>query len=636
MSITAVLALTSFAVQAGNAWANKKNSEKIMELQRKYQKEALEKNFEESKYLFNQMKEARMQMMEEERIERIRLMRNMHTDNLKSIAYINGLETWPLQIMPLVMKDDDLFGIENTSEESFTPINIIIGPGSDREFQTKIWKKVEGKLAERFVKFWSLNSNHPVIFYEDAWKNEREVADGIQFSNIHACIPNVPTLVFSPHISSEGLCISMSHWCITDIDPEKSYVKNIELTLPTTLHKYAKEDDYSTIDSDLLAEEISDILESTIGYIVDQYMWYKYNINPICPQYLNSRYNLNDASRAAFYHSYANMLSESLNSPHFDVVQDIPVILDYCHMIDSFGKGNLAIEITSCKFLGKKEQDKNVFESKVLLPSYRLCELTPFVTYVDKYHDSLSISKEFNEELKYSLALETAYQKSMEKILTDGTMSSGEKVLESIDCTRPLEKAYEAIDRANESIRIEMLERCARETEEGEDLRNWIRPKYRTRITAAYENMADVLVFGTERCCKEYNEKVICDAIDSVWDSAKEVYDFDSIDEECEAKQHCISRLKEFAGYLTNKVPKEFWKEGKIKDDTTVCLYDFCDVVLRAWVKYVFLGVDEINTSISDAQQEAIDESMKNVRNSLNILVKEYINSTYKNNNNDA
>lgn len=114
------------------------------------------------------------------------------------------------------------------------------------------------------------------------------------------------------------------------------------------------------------------------------------------------------------------------------------------------------------------------------------------------------------------------------------------------------------------------------------------------------------------------------------------MYDFDSIDEECEAKQHCISRLKEFAGYLTNKVSKEFWKEGKIKDDTTACLYDFCDVVLRAWVKYVFLGVDEINTSISDAQQEAIDESMKNVRNSLNILVKEYINSTYQNNNNAA
>ena len=160
----ATIGAVSFGIQAYNAWRNEKNAKTIQEKQEAYQRAVMEKNFEVAMEQFHAMADARRQIIEEERIERKNVMQEMHKQNLQTIAELASLEKWPLAVMPLVIRDDNLFGYETDDVESIVPINVIMGPCRDRNFQNKIWKVVEDELSIRFAKSWNKASSHPVLF----------------------------------------------------------------------------------------------------------------------------------------------------------------------------------------------------------------------------------------------------------------------------------------------------------------------------------------------------------------------------------------------------------------------------------------------------------------------------------------
>ena len=58
-------------------------------------------------------------------------MQEMHLQNLRTIAELSSLDKWPLAVMPLVMRDDNLFGNMTDDTESIVPINVIMGPCRD-------------------------------------------------------------------------------------------------------------------------------------------------------------------------------------------------------------------------------------------------------------------------------------------------------------------------------------------------------------------------------------------------------------------------------------------------------------------------------------------------------------------------
>ena len=329
----ATIGAVSFGIQVYNSWRNEKNAKAIQASQEAYQRAAMEQNFQVAMEQFRAMSEARKQIIGEEHQERTALMQEMHQQNLRTIAELSSLDKWPLAVMPLVMRDDNLFGNMTDGTESIVPINVIMGPCRDKNFQSSIWKSVEDELSIRFTKSWNNASRHPILFYQDAWKDEKDPADSAQCANIHASTQNVPTIIFSPVMTRRGLQIEMTHWCVTGMDVNKSYCREVRLSLDGVSHQYQQHDNYDDVDKEQLVAELVDILESIIGYMDDQYMWCRYNVVPLLPQMIVLRYDVALETIASMYEQYVAMLESSLSNSQLQIAMDLDAVLTYLSLI---------------------------------------------------------------------------------------------------------------------------------------------------------------------------------------------------------------------------------------------------------------------------------------------------------------
>lgn len=120
------------------------------------------------------------------------------------------------------------------------------------------------------------------------------------------------------------------------MDVNKSYCREIRLSLDGISYQYKQNDTYNDIDTEFLTSELVDVLESIIGYMYDQYMWCRYSVVPILPQLLSMRYDIEDKTINALYSQYIAMLQSSMSNSQIQVVMD----LDSVHQ---FGKSDKAL-----------------------------------------------------------------------------------------------------------------------------------------------------------------------------------------------------------------------------------------------------------------------------------------------------
>ena len=112
---------------------------------------------------------------------------------------------------------------------------------------------------------------------------------------------------------------------ITGMDVNKSYCREIRLSLDGISYQYKQNDTYNDIDTEFLTSELVDVLESIIGYMYDQYMWCRYSVVPILPQLLSMRYDIEDKTINALYSQYIAMLQNSMSNSQIQVVMEIPL-----------------------------------------------------------------------------------------------------------------------------------------------------------------------------------------------------------------------------------------------------------------------------------------------------------------------
>ncbi len=384
----AVFGSIAFAVQGLNAWHNKKNAKKLQELQELYESEVQKKMSALAKEQFEKLCKAKREIAEEEYNAQIKLLEDLHQENLRSIEYLASLDKWPLAVMPLVMRNDSLFfntqAIDtNKNRNDIVPISIILGPCRDKAFQSAIWRKVEEQLAQHFCSYWGIMSSHPIIFYQDAWKNEMDPADGSSFADIHAKIKNVPTIIISPILTrANSLQLEISHWCIKGLDTEESYVNETRISLPEGSHVYKREANYNDEDIPSLVNELCNYIESLIGFMSDQYMWLRYHEAPLLPTLVQKGVIICDESeRNNLYKFSFDMLAMSLNTGDVNALTEIDCILKYCESIDIPLKRNDGFLSLIKKITLSPEDDdinhqiNNIidFNSKFFLSLYKYC-----------------------------------------------------------------------------------------------------------------------------------------------------------------------------------------------------------------------------------------------------------------------
>lgn len=623
----ATIGAVSFGIQVYNSWRNEKNAKAIQSSQEAYQRAAMEQNFQVAMEQFRAMSEARKQIIGEEHQERTALMQEMHQQNLRTIAELSSLDKWPLAVMPLVMRDDNLFGNMTDDTESIVPINVIMGPCRDKNFQSSIWKSVEDELSIRFTKSWNNASRHPILFYQDAWKDEKDPADSAQCANIHASTQNVPTIIFSPVMTRRGLQIEMTHWCVTGMDANKSYCREVRLSLDGVTHQYQQHDNYDDVDKEQLVAELVDILESIIGYMDDQYMWCRYNVVPLLPQMIVLRYDVALETIASMYEQYVAMLESSLSNSQLQIAMDLDAVLTYCAVIDQFGQSNKAFNVVCKEFLG----ENTLVDPKNGLPSYEIEKLVMFLRYIKRHQASLSVTKEFVDGLHYSISAESLYRKCVEQLHEDGRIFSCNEAHRFIMEEPFVDAAKELL--ASESLDIcdNLIERCRQETDENTDRRNWVRPMFKEQVFEAFEKKVAEILIEIGNSSRLYKDRTIEDVLSQTFGTQQqdELLRLELENEIEEAIEQCRERLTEYIHSKGTTVSTDFWKESYIKESVEKRVLEYCNTSLTKWIDYIMFREDIIHESIPEAAQELIASRMNDLCQMLEKIADDYIIMNY-------
>ena len=623
----ATIGAVSFGIQVYNSWRNEKNAKAIQASQEAYQRAAMEQNFQVAMEQFRAMSEARKQIIGEEHQERTALMQEMHQQNLRTIAELSSLDKWPLAVMPLVMRDDNLFGNMTDDTESIVPINVIMGPCRDKNFQSSIWKSVEDELSIRFTKSWNNASRHPILFYQDAWKDEKDPADSAQCANIHASTQNVPTIIFSPVMTRRGLQIEMTHWCVTGMDANKSYCREVRLSLDGVSHQYQQHDNYDDVDKEQLVAELVDILESIIGYMDDQYMWCRYNVVPLLPQMIVLRYDVALETIASMYEQYVAMLESSLSNSQLQIAMDLDAVLTYSAVIDQFGQSNKAFNVVCKEFLG----ENTLVDPKNGLPSYEIEKLVMFLRYIKRHQASLSVTKEFVDGLHYSISAESLYRKCVEQLHEDGRIFSCNEAHRFIMEEPFVDAAKELL--ASESLEIcdNLIERCRQETDENTDRRNWVRPMFKEQVFEAFERKVAEILIEIGNSSRLYKDRTIEDVLSQTFGTQQqdELLRLELENEIQEAIEQCRERLTEYIHSKGTTVSTDFWKESYIKESVEKRVLEYCNTSLTKWIDYIMFREDIIHESIPEAAQELIASRMNDLCQMLEKIADDYIIMNY-------
>ena len=623
----ATIGAVSFGIQVYNSWRNEKNAKAIQASQEAYQRAAMEQNFRVAMEQFRAMSEVRKQIISEEHQERTAMMQEMHQQNLRTIAELSSLDKWPLAVMPLVMRDDNLFGNMTDDTESIVPINVIMGPCRDKNFQSSIWKSVEDELSIRFTKSWNNASRHPILFYQDAWKDEKDPADSAQCANIHASSQNVPAIIFSPVMTRRGLQIEMTHWCVTGMDANKSYCREVRLSLDGVSHQYQQHDNYDDVDKEQLVAELVDILESIIGYMDDQYMWCRYNVVPLLPQMIVLRYDVALETIASMYEQYVAMLESSLSNSQLQIAMDLDAVLTYCAVIDQFGQSNKAFNVVCKEFLG----ENILADPKNGLPSYEIEKLVMFLRYIKRHQASLSVTKEFVDGLHYSISAESLYRKCVEQLHEDGRIFSCNEAHRFIMEEPFVDAAKELL--ASESLEIcdNLIERCRQETDENTDRRNWVRPMFKEQVFEAFERKVAEILIEIRNSSRLYKDRQIENVLSLTLGTQQqdELLRLESENEIQEAIDQCRGRLTEYILSKGTTISTNFWKESYIKESVEKRVLEYCNTSLTKWIDYIMFREDVIHESIPVAAQELIASRMNDLCQMLEKIADDYIIMNY-------
>lgn len=265
-----------------NNWRNNKQSHKLQEKQQEFARAAAERNKQRMWQLMREGQELALEMERETHENRLEDIRNDFDRILHRLAYIETIKTWPLKVLPIVMKNQSLGSLTATADENIA-MHCILTPSNCTQFNKYILPTLEEKLADFCNLHWSTLSSHPILFYSGAWKTGT-IPTGVEVSQLKTNLRNLPTLLITPFFKPEGgILFQINAWGIgveleTEIEcAEFSYAESYKQGID-----YLQEEDMK----ERTTEEFVPYLQCLIGYIADQYFWTNHNESPLLPTLL--------------------------------------------------------------------------------------------------------------------------------------------------------------------------------------------------------------------------------------------------------------------------------------------------------------------------------------------------------------
>lgn len=224
-------------------------------------------------------------------IDRIEQIQSSFNNSIELLAYSGALENFPLLVPPFIMKRETipmLYGYVNEKSDNSIPFHCILTNCTDSSFNAKIFKELEENLSQYLCKYWNVASNHPVIFYQNAWRDTTKDARRY-LSNLRYELASIPTIVISPIVDEEGLWFLCNIWGITPGDNNGYIEKTIKPQLSIDIKPNMS---YSNDDCQLIINELSSLLSTFVSYVADQYFWLYYGTPPLYLKILHNNVEL--------------------------------------------------------------------------------------------------------------------------------------------------------------------------------------------------------------------------------------------------------------------------------------------------------------------------------------------------------
>ena len=280
------LSIALMAVNVGasvfNNWRNNKQSHKLQEKQQEFARAAAERNKQRMWQLMREGQELALEMERETHKNRLEDIRNDFDRILHRLAYAQAINTWPLKVLPIVMKNQSLGSLTATADENIA-MHCILTPSNCVQFNKYILPIIEERLADFCNLHWSTLSSHPILFYSGAWKTGT-IPTGVEVSQLKTNLNNLPTLLITPFFKPEGgITFQINAWGIgVELETE------IECADFSYAESYKSGIDYQTEEDikERTIEEFVPYLQCLIGYIADQYFWTNHNEPPLLPTLL--------------------------------------------------------------------------------------------------------------------------------------------------------------------------------------------------------------------------------------------------------------------------------------------------------------------------------------------------------------
>lgn len=435
---TITMMLANVSLQIYNNWCSCRQNEIIRRKREEFEQAAHERNTQRMWQIMREGQALTLELEEQKHKQRIEDLQGEVDNLLHSIAYSATVSNWPLNVLPIVMKNQALGNLLAQQEETVA-LHCILTPSNCCRFNNVIFPNLEEALEIYCNQYWSIASDHPILFYSGAWKSDTHPTE-VQIASMYTELCNLPTLVITPEFRpTDGkLVFQVRIWGVGASSSDEFAIPEIE---PTKFQRdYTSSLDYAH-DTELAFEVLEDLvpfLQCLIGYMADTYFWSSLGKTPILPRLLTNG-SINTDGMKYLVEESENYYLYLLKRQNVDF--NLPLIISFLNVLyDSFPK----IDVQNlCSILAR------LISEKILLMKNETTSLANLIVQCDLY----KVLPLYTHQLLSKLVEKEHIGYKNENLLT---LLKGKKIM---DTKNYLQKKKELQNFLSEILKIKMLPR---------------------------------------------------------------------------------------------------------------------------------------------------------------------------------
>lgn len=286
---TVAMILASVGFQVYNSWRGSKQNALLQQKRQEFEQAAIKRQTERMWKLMREGEELNLQLEREKLKDRIKKLNEDVGMLLPELAVEKAINNWPMNVLPIVMKKQTLGNLIAGQFTESASLHCVFTPSNCTEFNKHVFFRVEKELERYCNQYWSMVSNHPIMFYSGAWKSKTSPT-GTQVDLMRTALSNLPTILITPYFRpNDGkLVIQMHVWGVGSTDDNNMLSDTYEFEPNNFQRDYNNKDNYEkeAFLLDNIIEDLVPYLQCLIGYMADTYFWSSSGQAPLLPHLL--------------------------------------------------------------------------------------------------------------------------------------------------------------------------------------------------------------------------------------------------------------------------------------------------------------------------------------------------------------